>query len=106
MSLLFIDIYYNVSQALLGYITINMRAIAVKYPANNGSGILVKVYLEREATPIDKENIFSALFEAEGMLSERVGYDIDFIVTTRELTVNDMLDFWIYMRYEDESVEE
>jgi hypothetical protein len=100
----FIDLYYSISQALLGHITNNMLGIAVAYNAESHH-LIMRVYLNDKASDVDKENIYSALSEAEGMMNKRISYKAEFIIKP-ELIVEDKLDFWVFMKYAPSSNEE
>jgi hypothetical protein len=94
----FIEVYYHITQSLLGYITDNMRGIAVAFEPKSRN-LLMNVYLYDELTDIDKENIHSALSEAESMFEKNINYNAEFIIKPDKLTDEDKLDFWVFMKY-------
>jgi hypothetical protein len=96
----FINLYYYISQALLGYITSNMRGISIAHN-NQKRNLLVHVYLDTSPTEIDKNNICSALSEAESNFDESLDYKIEFIVKVDEFSEKDKLDVWLFMKYSE-----
>ncbi len=95
----FIDVYYNLSQALIGLMTDNIRAITFEF-SNKRSDLKIRVFTENEAADIDRENMYLAASEAEGMLNQRINYDLDFIVKEDKISLADKLDVWLFMRYD------
>jgi hypothetical protein len=96
----FFNLYYYASQALLGYITSNMRGIAVAYD-DKFKNILVHVYLLDTPSEIDKENMYSAFSEAESHFDKSFDYKIEFIIKKDKFSEKDKLDVWLFMRYPD-----
>jgi hypothetical protein len=94
----FINLYYYTSQALLGYITSNMRGISISHDIKNRS-VLMHVYLDTYPSQIDKDNINSALSEAESHFDKSFDYKIEYIVKTDDFSDDDKLDVWLFMRY-------
>ncbi len=96
----FVNLYYYISQALLGHITSNMRGISMAHKNQNRS-LLVHVYLDASPSQIDKDNMYSALSEAESHFDKSFNYKIEFITKTDGFSENDKLDVWLFMRYSE-----
>ena len=94
----FFNLYYYTSQALLGYITPNMRGIAMAYD-DKFKNILVHVYLLETPSEVEKENMYFAFSEAESHFDKSFDYKIEFIVKKDEISEKDKLNIWLFLRY-------
>lgn len=93
----FINLYFYLSQSLLGYVTNEIRAISFEFKKEK---LQLHVYLTNKASDLEKENMFLALSETESVFANKFKYDATFVVTNDKLTQENKFDSWLFMRYE------
>ena len=93
----FMNLYFYLSQSLLGFVTDNIRAISFKFKNEH---LQLYVYLANEESDLEKENMFSVLSETESVFSNKFNYNVTFIVKKDKLTQENKFDSWLFMRYE------
>ena len=94
---------YNYGQLLhglvvgfAGHITTSMTGITARIKDGR---LEVRVYFDKEPTPLDKEIAYMSVSEAQSQLAGFLDYHTDCIYMDRKLELADMLDFWFFLRY-------
>lgn len=87
----FFNLYYYLSQSLLGRITNNIIGISVERVREDK--IILHVYVNSAPSVIEKENMFSALSETDSYFDTTLDYDVKFKTVEVKLSKNDAYNF-------------
>lgn len=93
----FFNLYYYLSQSLLGRITTNIIGISVEHIREDK--IILHVYVITSPSAIEKENMFSALSETDSYFDTTLGYEVKFKTIEGKLSKNDAYNFWLFLQY-------
>ena len=97
IALDFFNLYYYLSQSLLGRITTNIIGISVERIREDK--IILHVYVNSAPSAIEKENMFSALSETDSYFDTTLDYDVKFKTIEERLSKNDAYNFWLFLQY-------
>ncbi len=93
----FFNLYYYLSQSLLGRITTNILGISVERIQDDK--IMLHVYVNSTPSAIEKENMLSALSETDSYFDTALDYDVEFKIIKGKLSENEAYSFWLFLQY-------
>ena len=93
----FYNLYYYLSQSLVGRITTNIIGVSVERIQEDK--IILHVYVISTPSAIEKENMFFALSETDSYFDAALDYNVEFKIIEGKLSENDAYSFWLFLQY-------